>query len=116
MVVFSGGGAQDYLRTHIDFFLVTVPTHRPGREARLRVPALDRRLAELTCYFTFFSCQLPLRHMRYAQSIDAALIAATKDYCLVQNAGHMLYGQDQLTHDLKAAVEACTFMTGTVDG
>jgi len=112
--VFSGGGAQDYLRNHIDFFLVNVPTYRPGREMRARLPALDRRLAELTCYFTFFSCQLPLRHMRFAPSLDAAIIATTKDYCLIQNAGHLFYGQDQLTHDLKAATERCTFMTGTL--
>jgi hypothetical protein len=117
MVVFSGGGAQDYLRAHIDFFLVNVPTYHPGREARVRVPALDQRLAELTCYFTFFSCQLPLKHMRYAPTLDAALAAMAKDYALIQNSGHMLYGQDQLSHDLKAAAEACTFMTGTfVDG
>lgn len=113
MVVFSGGGAQDYLRTHIDFFLVNVPTYRPGRDMRVRVPTLDQRLAELTCYFTFFSCQLPLKHMRYVATVDAALAAMTRDYALIQNAGHMLYGQDQLSHDLKAAAEACTFMTGT---
>jgi hypothetical protein len=114
MVVFSGGGAQEYLRNHIDFFLINVPTYRPGRELRTRLPALDQRLAELTCYFTFFSCQLPLRHMRYVQSLDAAIAATTKDYCLIQNAGHMFYGQDQLSHDLKAAAEGCTFMTGTI--
>ncbi|TAL02722.1 MAG: hypothetical protein EPO08_06215 [Rhodospirillaceae bacterium] len=114
MVVFFHGGQQEYLRTHVDFFLVNVPTYRPGREPRPRVMALDRRLAELTCYFTFFSYQLPLRHMRFAASLDGALAASTKDYCLIQNAGHIFYGQDQLSIDLKAELERCAFLTGTV--
>jgi len=114
MVVFSGGGEQDYLRSHVDFFLVNVPTYRPGRDLRPRIVGLDRRLAELTCYFTFFSCQLPLRHMKFAPSLDAAVAATTKDFCLIQNAGHLFYGQDQLTRDLKAEMERCAFVTGTL--
>src|SRR5437868_8251286 len=70
------------------------------------------RLAELTAFFSVFSFHMPLKNLKRAASIDAALAAGTKDYCLIQDMGHVFYGYDAFSHAMNQALEACALATG----
>lgn len=114
MVFFIDGGAQAHVRNHLDFVLVNIPTFDAHAGVGQNVLQLDIRLAELTTFFTVFSFNVGVPDITFAKSWDAALAAGTKDYCLIQNCGHMFYGYDQLSFDLKAAMEECEFLMGHI--
>ena len=42
------------------------------------------------------------------------MAAGTRDFCLIQNCGHMFYGYDQLSFDMKGAMEECEFLMGHI--
>ena len=65
------------------------------------------RLAELTAFYSVFSFHMPLKALKRAASIDAALAAGEKDFCLIQDMGHVFYGYDQLSFAMQGAIEAC---------
>lgn len=110
MVFYDDAGAQKAVRARTDFALVNLPqANQLGR----RPLELDMRLAELTSFFSVFSFHMPLAALVSAASIDAALAAGAKDFCLIQNAGHVFYGYDQLSFALQEALGACAFVTGT---
>lgn len=106
MVFYDDAGAQKAVRARADFALVNMGTGR-------RPLDLDLRLAELTSFFSVFSFHMPLTALASAPSIDAALAAGTRDFCLIQNAGHLFYGYDQLSFALQDALQACDFITAT---
>jgi hypothetical protein len=114
MVFYVDHGAQRAVRARTDFFLVNVPTF--DANAGLAIPniRLDTRLAELTSFFTVFSFNVPLGDIRYTSSIQDALEKGTKDFCLIQNAGHIFYGGDELSEALVASLDACEFLTGHI--
>ena len=114
MVFYVDGGAQRYVRDHVDFVLVNLPTFDAHAGIGSNVLDLDVRLAELTTFFTVFSFNIPLQDITFTQSIDAALAAGTKDFCLIQNCGHIFYGYDQLSFDIKAAMDGCEYLMGHI--
>lgn len=113
MVFYDDAGAQKFIRARTDFALINLPTaNQLGR----RPLELDMRLAELTSFFSVFSFHMPLAALASAASIDAALAAGTKDFCLIQNAGHVFYGYDRLSFALQEALETCRLVTGNLRG
>ncbi len=113
MVFYDDAGAQKSIRARTDFALINLAAvNQVGR----RPLELDMRLAELTSFFSVFSFHMPLAALAAAPSIDAALAAGTKDFCLIQNAGHVFYGYDQLSFALQEALDACRLVTGNVQG
>ncbi len=114
MVFYYDGGAQRSVRNHMDFAVVNLPAFDAHSGIGQNVAALDLRLGELTTFFTVFSFNVAARDIALVQSVDSALAAGTKDFCLIQNCGHMFYGYDQLSFDMKAAMEACEFLTGHI--
>ena len=114
MVFYVDGGAQKTVRDHMDFVLVNLPTFDAHSGLARNVMDLDLRLAELTSFFTVFSFNIRLQDFMFAQSLDAAMEAGTKDFVLIQNAGHVFYGYDPLSFDMKAAMEECEFLTGHI--
>ncbi len=114
MVFYVDAGLQKTVRNHVDFVLVNLPTFDANAGVAHNIPDLDVRLAELTSFFTVFSFNVAIQEIAFAQSLDAALAAGTKDFCLIQNCGHIFYGYDQLSFDIKAALDACEFMTGHI--
>lgn len=111
LVFYNDAGAQKAIRARTDFALVNLPSvNQAGR----RPMELDMRLAELTSFFSVFSFHMPLAALASAASIDAALAAGTKDFCLIQNAGHVFYGYDRLSFAMQDALEACRLVTGNV--
>ncbi len=114
MVFFIDGGAQAQVRNHLDFVLVNLPTFDAHAGIGRNVLQLDMRLAELTTFFTVFSFNAGIRDITFAASLDAALASGTKDFCLIQNCGHMFYGYDQLSFDMTAAMEECEFLMGHI--
>lgn len=111
MVFYDDAGAQKAVRARTDFALVNLPeVNQVGR----RPLELEMRLAEMTSFFSVFSFHMPLAALASAASIDAALAAGTKDFCLIQNAGHIFYGYDRLSFALHEALEACGLITGNV--
>jgi hypothetical protein len=114
MVFYSDGGAQKFVRNHLDFVVVNLPTFDAHSGIGRNVLDLDIRLAELTNFFTVFSFNVTISEIAFAQSLDAAMAAGTKDFCLIQNCGHIFYGYDQLSFDMKAAMEDCEFLTGHI--
>jgi hypothetical protein len=114
MVFYLSPGRQREVRERVDFYLTNVPLPSSGRLETRPLP-LARRLAELTTYFTFFSFQLPIANLAMVASADAALAAGSKDFCLIQNVGHIFYGEAQLSLDLMAAIEDCSFVIAVPD-
>ncbi len=114
MVFYYDGGAQGAVRNHLDFAVVNLPTFDAHAGIGRNVFDLDKRLAELTTFFTVFSFNVAIRDIAFVQSVDAALAAGTKDFCLIQNCGHMFYGYDQLSFDMKAAMDGCELLTGHI--
>src|SRR4051812_34136575 len=114
MVFYVDGGLQRTVRNHVDFVLVNLPTFDANSGLATNVLDLDVRLAELTSFFTVFSFNVPIQEIVFAQSLDAALEAGTKDFCLIQNCGHLFYGYDKLSFDMKEALDQCEFMTGHI--
>ena len=111
MVFYDDAGAQKTVRARTDFALVNLPgVNQVGR----RPMELDMRLAELTSFFSVFSFHMPLAALASAASIDAALVAGTKDFCLIQNAGHVFYGYDQLSFAMQEAFGSCRLVMGNV--
>ena len=108
MVFYDDAGAQKTIRARTDFALINHADRRPLE--------LDMRLAELTSFFSVFSFHMPLSALAAAPSVDAALAAGTKDFCLIQNTGHVLYGYDQLSFALQDALAACRLVMGNVQG
>ncbi len=111
MVFYDDAGAQKAVRARTDFALVNLP---PANQTGRRPLELDMRLAELTSFFSVFSFHMPLVSLASAASIDAALAAGTRDFCLIQNAGHVFYGYDQLSFALQDALAACRLVTGNL--
>ena len=107
MVFYDDAGAQKIIRAHTDFALISIAQGRRPLE-------LDLRLSELTSFFSVFSFHMPLTALTSAASIDAALAAGSKDFCLIQNAGHVFYGYDQLSFAMKKAMDNCAFVTATL--
>src|SRR5262245_24099759 len=114
MVFYVDAGMQRAVRDRMDFVLVNLPTFDAHSGLARNVLDLDVRLAELTSFFTVFTCNVQIQDMLFAQSLDAALEACSKDFCLIQNCGHLFYGYDQLSFDMNAALDACEFMTGHI--
>ena len=114
MVFYVDVGAQKAVRNHLDFVLVNLPTFDAHAGIGRNVLDLDVRLAELTTFFTVFSFNVAIHDIAFAQSLDAAMAAGTKDFVLIQNCGHMFYGYDQLSFDMKAAMDECEFITGHI--
>jgi hypothetical protein len=112
LVFYLDAGLQRDVRARTDFALVDMT---PGQSRRRRPLDLEMRLSELTAFFSVFSFHAPLKSIRRAASIDAALAAGTKDFCLIQNVGHVFYGYDPLSYAMTAALDACDFVTGFVD-
>lgn len=113
-MAFTLDSDQKAIRDRIDFCVVALPVFDPHLGISIRDAVLDERLAELTTYFTVFSFTVPRTEIAWARSVDAALAAGTKDYCLIQNAGHLFFGHTDLARDLHAAMEACEFLTGRI--
>ena len=105
MVFYDDAGAQKTIRACADFALINVA-------ARRRPLELDLRLSELTSFYSVFSFHMPLATLANAAGVDAALAAGTKDFCLIQNAGHVFYGYDPLSFAVRAAMDECDFVTG----
>ena len=80
--------------------------------ALTRPMELEVRLSELSAFFSVFSFHMPLADMARAASVDAALVAGAKDFCLIQRPGHIFYGYDPLSYAMKQAMDACDFVTG----
>jgi hypothetical protein len=114
MVFYYDGGAQKSVRDHLDFVVVNLPAFDAHSGVGRNVLELDIRLAELTTFFTVFSFNVTISEVGFAPSVDAALAAGTKDFCLIQNCGHIFYGYDQLSFDMKTAMEECEFLTGHI--
>ena len=114
MVFYIDGGAQQAVRNHLDFVLVNLPAFDAHAGVGRNVLELDMRLAELTTFFTVFSFNVAIREIAFASSVDAALAGGTKDFCLIQNCGHMFYGYDQLSFDIKAAMDDCEYIMGHI--
>ncbi len=116
MVFYDDAGAQKTIRARTDYALVNLPgVNLPGANQPGRRPLeLDMRLAELTSFFSVFSFHMPLVALANAVSVDAALAAGNKDFCLIQNAGHVFYGYDQLSFALQEALDGCRLVTGTL--
>ena len=114
MVFYVDQGAQKSLRARTDFFLANVPTFDATAGVARPNIAVDTRLAEITTFFTVFSFNLPQADFRFAPSWDDALARSTKDFVLIQNAGHIFYGGDDLSHALNAALDACELASGHI--
>ncbi len=112
VVFYNDAGLQRTVRNNVDFYLVNLPGFDPESGPSRRVMELDIRLAELTSFYSVFSFHMPLLELNLAASVDAALAAGTKDFCLVQTYGHLFHGYDQLSFAMKEALDGCTFMTG----
>src|ERR1051325_6278971 len=114
MVFYVDAGAQKTVRNHVDFVLVNLPAFDANSGIAQNVLDLDVRLAEITSFFTVFSFNVGIQDITFAGSLDQAMAAGTKDYVLIQNCGHIFYGYDQLSFDIKAAMEECTYMMGHI--
>ncbi len=114
MVFYNDAGLQRTVRNHVDFYLVNLPGFDPVSGVSRRGMELDIRLAELTSFFSVFSFHMPLAELNMAASVDAALAAGTKDFCLIQTYGHIFHGYDQLSYAMKEALDRCAFVTGQV--
>jgi hypothetical protein len=114
LVFYVDHGGQASIRARTDFFLANLPTFDAHAGVARPNLLLDNRLAELTTFFTVFSFNLPLAELRFARSWDDALARATKDFVLIQNAGHIFYGGDALSEAFRDALDACAFATGHI--
>jgi len=112
LVFYNDAGLQRTVRNHIDFYLVNLPGFDPETGTSRRGMELDIRLAELTSFYSVFSFHMPLVDLHLAASVDAALAAGTKDFCLIQTYGHVFHGYDQLSYAMKDAMDRCGFITG----
>jgi hypothetical protein len=106
LVFYDDAGAQKTIRARADFALLNMAERR-------RPLDLDMRLAELTSFYSVFSFHMPLATLVNAATVDAALAAGTKDFCLIQNTGHVFYGYDALSFAVSAAMDTCQFVTAT---
>jgi hypothetical protein len=106
LVFYDDAGAQKTLRARADFALLNMAERR-------RPLDLDLRLAELTSFYAVFSFHMPLTTLANAATVDAALAAGAKDFCLIQNAGHVFYGYDALSFAVSEAMDTCRFVTAT---
>jgi len=113
-MAFSLDADQAAVRRRVDFCIVKLPVFDPSLGTSLRDDALDVRLEELTTYFTVFSFNTPRHHIFLARSVDEALTASDKDYCLIQNAGHIFYGHGGLASDMLKVLDDCQFVTGRI--
>ncbi|TAL04481.1 MAG: hypothetical protein EPO08_01210 [Rhodospirillaceae bacterium] len=113
-MAFSLDADQAAVRSRVDFYVVKLPVFDPQLGTSLRDTALDIRLEELTTYFTVFSFNTPRNQILLAPSVDDALAAGDKDFCLIQNAGHIFYGHGGLAADLLKVLDQCQFLTGRV--
>ncbi|MHB1207232.1 MAG: hypothetical protein ACYCZX_16810, partial [Rhodospirillaceae bacterium] len=107
MVFYDDAGAQKTVRARADFALLNMAGRRRPLE-------LDMRLAELTSFYTVFSFHMPFATLANASTVDAALAAGSKDFCLIQNAGHVFYGYDPLSFAVREAMDKCRFVTANV--
>lgn len=107
-------GVQGEIREHLDHVIVNTPTFEPGAVFPEQVSALDYRLGELTSYFTHFSFRIAPGSVITADSIDDALQKSTKDFCLIQNYGHLFYGAGLLSEAIKEEMNNCQFLTGHI--
>ena len=114
MVFYNDAGLQRTIRNHVDFYLVNLPGFDPVTGTSRRGMELDIRLAELTSFFSVFSFHMPLAELTMTASVDAALAAGTKDFCLIQTHGHIFHGYDHLSYAMKEALDRCAFVTGDV--
>ncbi len=114
MVFYVDGGMQKSVRDRVDFALVNLPTFDAHSGTAKNVHDIDVRMAELTSFFSVFSFNLPIQDITFAENLGAALAAGTKDFCLIQNCGHIFYGYDQLSVDMNAALDQCEFMMGHI--
>ena len=114
MVFYVDGGKQKTVRERTDFALVNLPTFDAHSGLAKNVHDIDVRMAELTSFFTVFSLNVPIQDIVFAQNLGAALAAGTKDFCLIQNCGHIFYGYDQLSRDLNDALDQCEYMMGHI--
>jgi len=111
-MAFAIDAGQRMVRERVDFRVARLPVFDPALGTSVRDPALDARLEELTIYFTVFSFIVPRTAVAVVASIDEALASGSKDFCLVQNAGHIFYGHGGLAADLLEALDGCEFLTG----
>jgi hypothetical protein len=114
MVFYADHGVQRTVRARTDFCLVNVPMFDANQGTAIQNLTLDRRLAELTCFFTVFSFNVPLADIMFAHTMDEALAKGTKDYLLIQNCGHIFYGGDELAAALNDSLDACEFLMGHI--
>ena len=113
-MAFSIDAAQKAIRDRVDFRVLRLPAFHPELGTSIRDPDLDDRLEELTTYFTVFAFIVPRTEILRVPSIEAALASGTKDFCLIQNAGHLFFGQTDFALDMAAALEACAFLMGRI--
>jgi hypothetical protein len=114
MVFYIDAGLQKTVRNRVDFVLTNLPTFDAHSGIATNVLDIDVRMAELTSFFTVFSFNVAIQDITFAASLDAALAAGNKDFCLIQNPGHIFYGYDQLSFDMNATLDQCEFMTGHI--
>ena len=113
-MAFAIDAEQKAIRDRVDFRIVALPAFDPDLGTSIRDSVLDARLDELTTYFTVFSFIASRNEVIRVPSIEAALASGTKDFCLIQNAGHLFFGHTDLAVDLRAAMEKCSYVMGSV--
>ena len=114
MVFYVDGGKQKTVRERADLVLVNLPAFDAHSGVAKNVHDIDLRMAELTSFFTVFSFNVPIQDITFAPNLGAALASGTKDFCLIQNCGHIFYGYDQLSRDMNDALDQCEFMMGHI--